>query len=168
MTKSALRWLALLVFCVATTHPPLGFAHQDPLPPVNERSILGIWEAISEEDLRVFRLHFFQADAAFLAVAIPNLNPMLFRLHTQAIVNGRCDFVFREVQGNYEIRIEAKGVAGDGTGHLAGKLVMKLTPPPDSSWSVRFIKLADEPYIEQVHRLSQAAKEAISKARLTR
>lgn len=164
LTKCA----CVVIFCVAVSHSRLAFATSDPLPPVNDRSIIGVWEAISETDLRVFRMQFFSNGRALLAIALPNLEPIRFRLDSKTITEGRYNFVFRQEQGKYEIRMQGAGVADEGFGQLSGQLVMKLDPPPDSTWSLKFIKMREQPYIEQIYGLSQAAKRAISKAPTTR
>lgn len=100
-----------------------------------------------------------------LAVAIPSREPILLRLENESITDGQCKLLFQEIAGKYQIRVDVRGVADQDVGVISGEVVMGLVGPPDSSWSVRFIKEAPESYLEEMYRLSQKAKKAIAEAR---
>ena len=92
MKRTAIVAAASLMICVA----PVIRASQDPAPPVTPETINGLWEALSKDDTRVFRLE-LDAGRGWLAVGIPFIDPMTFALTDTRWQKGGVELYFRGV-----------------------------------------------------------------------
>src|SRR4051794_32556052 len=92
MKRTVIVGAATLAICIA----PLVYASQDPAPPITADTIGGLWEALSKDDTRVFRLE-LEAGRGWLAVGIPFIDPMIFALSDTRWRKGGVELYFRGV-----------------------------------------------------------------------
>ena len=71
--------VTLAVITLMSSVPRWAIGNQDPAPPVTPETVNGLWEALSENDTRAFRLELADG-AGWLAVGIPFIEPMVFAL----------------------------------------------------------------------------------------
>jgi len=170
--------VALAVVTLISSVPHWAMGNQNLAPPVTPETINGLWEALSEDDMHVFRLELADG-AGWLAVGISFIEPMIFALtETQWQKNG-VELRFRGVGSSsrgaggsddptpYTAVLHLRGVAwrapefGQGGGLLTGEFVLSPERPNPSRWKLRFLKQTISPYLDTICKLSVQAKEAI-------
>ena len=161
MKRKTVSFLALLVFA------RVGFATKDRHPPVTEETLIGVWEAISERDTRVYRMEINREGDSFLAYAVPHGWSWVCKLVKKEVKDGEVFLEFKSLKKKSRvIRIKGEGVAGrDGArdeGVIVAELVMNPDQEPPNVWKLRFIKA---PHIEELYGLSKSAEKAIEKAK---
>jgi hypothetical protein len=178
MKRTVIIGAATLAICVA----PLVYASQDLATPVTPDTIGGLWEALSKDDTRVFRLE-LEADRGWLAVGIPFIDPMIFALTDTRWQKGGVELHFRGVGSSsrgaggpddptpYTAILRLRGVAWreptlrQEGGLLTGEFVLSPERPNPSRWKLSFQKSTAIPYLDTISKLSEQAKEAINQQR---
>ena len=170
--------LALAVVILISSAPRWVVGNQYPAPPVTPETINGLWEALSEDDTRLFRLELADG-AGWLAVGIPFIEPMIFALTETRWQSDGVELRFKGVGSSsrgaggaddptpYTAVLRLRGVAWrapefhQAGGLLTGEFVLSPERPNPSRWKLRFIKDTISPYLDTICKLSVQAKEAI-------
>jgi hypothetical protein len=178
MKRTAIVSAASLMICVA----PFIRASEDPAPPVTPDTIGGLWEALSTDDTRVFRLE-LDGGRGWLAVGIPFTDPMIFSLTDTRWNEHGVELHFKGVGRSsrgaggpddptpYTAVLRLRGVAyrvpeiRQEGGLLTGEFVLSPERPNPSRWKLRFLKETAIPYLDTICKLSAQAKEAIEQQR---
>lgn len=139
-------------------------------PPVTNETLNGVWEAISERDVRVFRMDINKEGDSFLVFALPRGRTVVYKLEKREVKDGEIFLEFRGVKKSSNvIHVKGKGVAGnDGLrdeGAIDADLIMSPDQKPLNVWELRFIKA---PYIEQIHNLATSAEKAVEEVKGTK
>lgn len=171
-----------LAIIVITAAARWSVASQDPAPPVTPETIGGLWEALSEDDTRVFRLELSDGKG-WLAVGIPFTEPMIFALADTRWQKDGVELYFRGVGRSsrgaggpddptpYTAVLRLRGVAytvpeiRQEGGLLTGVFVLSPERVNPSKWKLRFQKSTAIPYLDTISKLSAQAKEAIERQR---
>lgn len=165
MKTNPVTLLAIMFVCLAQATPP-----------INESTVVGVWEAIDKDCMRIFRIDVCSNQPSYLCLSCPagaTQGTTLCKMEKLSVKNGRAYMVFRELSDtNSTITVAGSGVARkDGEtneGFLEASLFFNV---PGSSFyitKVEFVKHSDascNSYLEKLHALSVAAKQAVLKTR---
>lgn len=159
-----MKYIALILSFIMMTIV-FAFATEDMHPPINEKTLVGTWEAISERDTRVYRIEIKEKGDSYLSYAVPQGWHWVFKLEKMEMTKGEVFLSFADIKNPTKIiHIQGKGLAGrDGArdeGVLYTELIMNPKEKPLNKWKLKFIKT---PYIEELYKLSQSAEKAIQK-----
>ncbi len=152
----------IFALTVALVVPALVFAERRH-PPINKKTLVGTWEAISEGDTRVWRMEIREKGDSYLSFASTGLR-WVYRLEKMEVKNDEVFLSFVDTKDSTEkIYVQGKGVAGrDGIGKDEGvidtELIMNPDEKPLSKWKLIFVKT---PYVEELYKLSKSAEKAI-------
>jgi hypothetical protein len=165
-----------------TFAPFIALGDVGPAPPVNRETIKGVWEALSERDVRVFRLEITN-DAGWLAIGLEFIGPMIFRLSKTEWEKDRVVLHFQGIGQSahgahgpddatpYTAVLRLSGTAWSDPPACAGWLdgVFTLNPEEkrENAWRLRFIKTCPDAYLATISKLSIEAKQAIEQQKQT-
>ena len=155
--------IALIFLVAANAH-----AGQDPHPPVNKKSIIGVWEGRHESVVYVYRLAMLSHNEGRLVAVSWAETSTLYDLVSCKISNGKVEMEFspteRDDATEKKLVLRAQGVAPhkaqDDGGVLKGEIE---TLHVDDSTTTEKITLYKGEHFEQYWRMSQAGKLALRK-----
>lgn len=155
-----MKWLSLTFVVLLTT--VLVFATEDGHPPINKKTLVGIWEAISTRDVRVYRMEIRGQGDSYLSIAVTGAH-WIYKLEKMEVKNGEVYLSFVDPKDTREkIHVRGSGVAGRhgmrDEGVIDAQLIMDHGENPLNKWMLEFIKA---PHIEVLYELSKSAEEAI-------
>lgn len=142
-------------------------ATKDRHPPITNETLVGVWEAISERDIRVFRMEINKEGDSFLVFALPRGRTVVYKLSKREVKDGEVLLEFTAIKKSSNvILIKGKGVAGhDGLrdeGVIDAELIMNPDQEPPNVWKLRFIKA---PHIDLLYELAVSARKAVERAK---
>lgn len=136
-----------------------------PAPPMRER-VVGSWEGIGEDDLRIFRMEIASRDAdSVVAMTAGRLKPvtLLFRATRVYARDGRFELDATGIDGPDDLRIRGsiKRIAFTSSEGLVEAKVMLVGKASRlvNSWQVSFLNYGGD----YLHRLSQLSADAIAR-----
>ncbi|UCB56621.1 MAG: hypothetical protein JSV30_05275 [Candidatus Omnitrophota bacterium] len=143
--------------------PLSAFASAQKHPPLTNETLFGTWEAISERDVRIFRIEINRKGDSFLSFGMHYSRSGVYKLVKKQVKDGEIFLEFRPLKKNLKaIQVIGKGLAGhDGLreeGIINADLIMDPEALSLNVWKLKFIKT---PYIEELYDLSECAKDAI-------
>ncbi|HAK59303.1 MAG TPA: hypothetical protein DCO77_02820 [Nitrospiraceae bacterium] len=139
---------------------------QSPTGPITEKTLIGTWEAVSDDKSHVFRMEIRDRGPSLLVSAGRDGKSPVYKLQKKVINNGKLFMVFSET-GN---RAGSVQLVGDGTaagddgkdeGVINASLVVSSGKRPGTMEKVTFFK---GPYLEDVGKMSVAARDALEKS----
>ena len=139
---------------------------QSPTGPVTEKTLIGTWEAVSDDKSHVFRMEIRDRGPSLLASAGRDGQSAVYKLQKKVINNGKLFMVFSETG----IRAGSVQLVGDGTvtadggkeeGVINASLVVSSGKRPVTMEKVIFFQ---GPYLEDVYKMSVAARDALAKS----
>jgi hypothetical protein len=156
-----MKWLRL-TFVVLLVTTVLVFASEDRHSPINEKTLVGTWEAISTRDVSVYRMEIRGQGDSYLSFAVRGIH-WVYKLEKMEVKNGEVFLSFVDPKNTREkIHVRGSGFAGwDGIrneGVIDAQLIMDPGENPLNKWMLEFIKA---PHIEVLYELSKSAEEAI-------
>ena len=160
-----MKWLSL-TFVVLLVNAVLVFANEDVHQPINEKTLMGTWEAISTRDVSVYRMEISRQGDSYLSYAATGAH-WVYKLEKMEVKNGEVFLSFVDPKDTREkIHVRGSGVAGRNgmrdEGVIDAHVIMDPGENPSNKWKLEFIK---GPHIEVLYELSKSAEEAIRKIR---
>ena len=139
------------------------------IPPISDKTILGVWEAFHEGDVSVWRLDIHPAKPSLLACTTSYGRNWLFALDHITIIRGVVTMQFKEVRGDAVIKLSGQGRASENGTRGYFNVELARTEDPRNVWRLTFTKSPPhaETFIASLSRLSRSAAKAIENGRNT-
>lgn len=125
-------------------------------PVVTKQTLIGVWEAVSERDIRIFQLE-IRADGSGILVDATEFHA--FRSSCEmdqvAVENGQVDIMLSDETGD-KVSIKGSGRAAEEGGVLEVILDKNPNGTPNI-WELKFYKFENRTYVKVINEMSDRA-----------